>query len=151
MAERTRTDSRGVFDIRLDPHGSNEEPIAVSLTVTEGEGVKVLESQRAENTTGRIDFEVKLDLPQGTDEASDIYAGGFERLVSEYDSMRDSGRLSASGLESLDHLVGVVRGWSAQRDELARTCGLEVRQVPRYGRAEAHQHLVRWDEVDLPK
>ena len=72
-------------------------------------------------------------------------------MISAYSSLHDNidpSRVEVK--ESLGSLIGVVKRWNEYREELARTCGLEVIQVPNQPRKEEHDHLARWDEAVLP-
>lgn len=147
-----RTDENGAFEIRFSPPDlTPENELMVSIQIEDMEGRVVVDTPSKKNTTGRIDFQMKLGRGPTVKDEPDIYSGGVRRLVSAYSNLHANIDPSRSEVkESLDSLIGVVKRWNKYRDELARTCGLEVIQVPKQPRKKEHDHVSRWDEAVLP-
>lgn len=148
----TTTDSSGSFGLTFERPASDhsDRPDDVRLEVKDQSGKRVLVTQSRENTTGRFDFQIKVGEPRVLSADAEIYAGGFERLISRYIGMGDTIDSSDQSVrQSLEYIVGVVKRWGVNRDELARACGLEVIQVPKHPRRARHNHVTRWDEVIL--
>ncbi len=146
------TDENGGFEIRFSPPDySPEDELMVSIQVEDREGRVVVDTQSKKNTTGRIDYQIKLSRGLMVKDELDIYSGAMRRLVSAYSDLQKTIDPSRNEVKkSLDSLVDVVERWNEYRDELAKTCGLEVIQVPKLSRKEEHDHASRWDEAVLP-
>lgn len=150
---RSKTDSDGSFEITLPvtDEFKSEREIKVSIQVNDGDGRVVISTLGKSNSSGRVDFQIKLSGGPKVPDKAEIYSGGMNRLISAYSNLRQSIDPSRSDVEkSLDLLIGVVRRWSEYRDVLARSCGLEVIQVPKQPRKDEHDHVSRWDEAVLP-
>lgn len=147
-----RTDEDGAFEIRFSPHDyTQEDELMVSVQIEDTEGRVVIDTPNKNSTTGRIDFQMKVGRGPTVKDEPDIYSGGMSRLVSAYSNLHDNIDQSRGEVkESLGSLIGVVKRWNEYRNELARTCGLEVIQVPKQPRKEEHDHVSRWDEAVLP-
>ncbi len=147
-----RTDENGAFEIQFSPSDyTPEDELIVSVQIEDTEGRVVIDTPNKKNTTGRIDFQMKLGRGQTVKDESDIYSGGVIRLVSAYSNLYENIDPSRDDVkESLGSLISVVKRWNEYRDELAKSCGLEVIQVPRQPRKEEHDHVSRWDEAVLP-
>ena len=146
------TDENGGFEIRFSPRDySPDDELMVSIQVEDRGGRVVIETPSKKNTTGRIDYQIKLSRGLMAKDELDIYSGGMRRLVSAYSGLHktiDPSRVEVK--RSLESLVGVVERWNEYRDVLAKACGLEVIQVPKLPRKEEHDHASRWDEAVLP-
>lgn len=149
----SKTDSDGNFEITLPvpDEFKSEREVKVSIQVRDGDDQVVISTPGRSNSSGRVDFQIKLSGGPRVPDEPEIYSGGMSRLISAYSNLRQSIDPSRSDVEkSLDSLIGVVRRWNEYRDVLARSCGLEVIQVPRQPRKDGHDHVSRWDEAVLP-
>ncbi len=123
----------------------------VYLQVRDGEGRIVIGTQSCKNTTGSIDFQIKLGKPLTNPLEPDIYANSLERMRAGLQSVGDAVDLSRDDVRSVFELMaGALASWTAYRDELVRNCGYDGIQVPEQPRRVDHRHVTRWDEAVLP-
>jgi hypothetical protein len=123
----------------------------VYLQVRDGDGRIVISTQSRKNTTGRIDFQIKLGKPPTDPLEPDIYAHSLDRMRAGLQNVGDAVDLSRDDVRSIFELMaGALAAWTSYRDELVRVCGYDGIQVPEQPRREDHRHVTRWDEAVLP-
>ncbi len=127
-----------------------EDEPRVYLEVRDPEGRVVLKTPDKKNSTGRIDFQIKLGKPRVDPLAPDVYAGNLQRIISAFRNLGDAVDVSRVDVRYvLDSLLGSLTSWTVHRDMLARFCGYDGIQVPEQPRKEEHIHVTRWDEEVL--
>lgn len=122
----------------------------VYLQVRDGDGRIVISTQANKNTTGRIDFQIKLGKPLPNPLEPDIYANSLERMRAGLQNVGDAVDLSRDDVRNVFELMaGALAAWTSYRDELVSVCGYDGVQVPKQPRREDHRHVTRWDETVL--
>jgi hypothetical protein len=115
----------------------------------------VITSGSKENTTGRVDFEIKTTDLIPDPSAPNIYSNSTGRLGSSFESLLggDSVDLSLDRAQTMAGIVmGAINSWVSFRDaEVAKFSGYDGIQVPEIPRQKKHDHITRWDEAVLPK
>jgi hypothetical protein len=151
---KANTAADGSFEITFDEAAFKDwfesEP-NVYLQARNGDGRIVIGTQSSKNTTGRIDFQIKLGKPPTNPLEPDIYANSLERMRAGLQNVGDAVDLSRDDVRSVFELMaGALASWTAYRDELVRVCGYDGIQVPEQPRRVDHRHVTRWDEAVLP-
>jgi len=151
---RAVTGSDGVFRISFgretfkDWLQSNPK---VYLTIRDRTGKIMLQTEAKSNTTGDIDFEVRLGAREIDTLAPDIYQDGLRRIASSLRASSGAVDMSRSDiLEMSEILFRAVDSWTIYRDQLFRVAGYDGIQVPAEPRKERHDHVTRWDKPVLP-
>ena len=155
---KARTDENGYFEI---PFASSvfksffERYPSIYLVVRDQDGIPLIRSDPRENTTGRVDFEVKTTELIPDPLAPNIYSNSTSRLGGSFESLLngDSVDLSLDRAQTMSGIVmGAINSWVSFRDaEVAKFSGYDGIQVPEIPRQKKHDHITRWDEAVLPK
>lgn len=124
----------------------------IYITVRDRSGKPAITTDPKQNTTGRVDFEIKLNIQSADVGAPDIYSQNYERLAAGFGGLRNSVDLSAPGAQAMFELVmGAINSWLSYRDEVVQKAGYDGIQVPEIPKRVKHNHITRWDEAVLPK
>ena len=128
-----------------------EDSPKIYLQIRDTEGRVVISTAGKDNTSGAVDFQVKLGKSQPNPLEPDLYANGLERMRTGLQNVGDAVDLSRADVKDLFQLfLGVIGAWTSFRDEIVRICGYDSIQVPKQPRKEEHYHVTRWDEAVLP-
>jgi hypothetical protein len=151
---KAKTDSNGAFlitfgqDAFIDWFESNPQ---VYLTIRDQNGRILIETPDKENSTGDVDFQVKLGSSVVSAQEPDLYSGSLARIVAAFKNIGDSADLSNIDVNILfEVILRVVTSWTIERDSLVRIYGYDGIQVPEHPREEEHSHTTRWDKPLLP-
>lgn len=148
------TDEDGAFEIIFDNKAFEDwfEGSPEVYLVVRGQDSKVLiRTQAKENTTRRMDFQIKLGRTEVNALEPDIYAGNIFRMISAFKIVFDQKSLSGSDARTvIEVLSRAISSWVIYRDELARYAGYDGIQVPEHPRQVEHDHVTRWDKAVLP-
>jgi len=151
---KANTEDDGSFEILFNEATFKdwfESDPNVYLQVRDEDGRIVIGTQSSKNTTGRIDFQIKLGKPPTDPLEPDIYSNSLDRMRAGLQSVGDAVDPSRDDIRSIFELIGgALASWTAYRDDLVRICGYDGIQVPEQPRREAHRHVTRWDEAVLP-
>ena len=151
---RAKTDENGAFEIIFDQKAFEdwfEGSPEVYLVVRDGDGKVLIITPDKENTTHRIDFQIKLGKSEANPLEPDLYADNLSRMVSSLKAAFDLEGLSGSDVASvIEVLSRAINSWVLYRDNLAKHAGYDGIQVPMLPRKEEHHHVIRWDNVILP-
>ena len=128
-----------------------EQEPNVYLQIRDIGGREIINTTSKKNTTGRMDFQIKLARLHPNPLEPDLYANGLQRMMSGLRSVGDAIDLSRDDVKNVFELLGGVLGaWTSYRDEIVRVCGYDGIQVPEQPRRVNHYHVTRWDEAVLP-
>ena len=128
-----------------------EQSPKVYLQIRDADGRVVINTAGKENTSGAMDFQIKLGKQQPNPLEPDLYANSLERMRTGLQNVGDAVDLSRDDVRNVFQLLlGVLGAWTGFRDEIVRVCGYDGIQVPKQPRREDHYHVTRWDEAVLP-
>ena len=128
-----------------------EQDPNVYLQIRDTEGEVIISTASKKNTTGRMDFQVKLAKLHLNPLEPDLYANNLQRMIAGLRSVGDAVDLSRDDVRNVYELfLGVLGAWTSYRDEIVKVCGYDGVQVPEQPRRENHYHITRWDEPVLP-
>lgn len=151
---RAKTDENGAFEIIFDQEAFQdlfEGNPEVYLVVRDGDGKVLVDTPEKENTTLRIDFQIKLGKSEVNPFEPDLYADNLSRMISSIKTAFDLESLSRSDVSSvIEVLSRAINSWVLYRDNLAKYAGYDGIQVPSHPRQEEHHHVIRWDNVISP-
>jgi hypothetical protein len=147
----------GGFEISFDY--ASDDPIKkfpkLYLALLDKNGKRVLTSSPKENTTGRVDFEIKSTALNPDPKAPNIYADSANRLAGCFSGLINSDSIDLSLDRSLamwNVVFGAINSWALFRDQTRATFvdydGIQVPEIPRQ---KKHDHITRWDEAVLPQ
>lgn len=128
-----------------------EDSPRVYLQVRDTDGRVVINTPGKPNTSGAVNFQIKLGKSEPNPLEPDLYANGLERMRTGLQNVGDAVDLSRADVKDLLQLfLGVLGAWTSFRDQIVRVCGYDGIQVPKQPRKEEHHHVTRWDEAVLP-
>jgi hypothetical protein len=123
----------------------------VYLTIRDRAGKVMLQTESEANTTGSIDFQVKLGEREVDPLAPNIYQDGLRRIATSLRASSGAVDMSRSDIQEMSEvLFRAVDSWTLYRDQLFRVAGYDGIQVPAEPRKEKHVHVTRWDKPVLP-
>jgi hypothetical protein len=123
----------------------------VYLVVRDRAGIIALQTEAETNTTGRIEFQIKLGEIKADPLAPNIYQDGLRRIAASFRGMGTQVDLSKGDIKEMSEvLFRAVDSWTLYRDQLIRATGYDGIQVPAEPRKEHHDHVSRWDKPVLP-
>ncbi len=147
------TDSDGAFEISFSKETFKEwleNNPKVYLTIRDTTGRVVLQTDPEENTTGNIDFQIKLGESPVDPLAPDIYKDGLRKIATSLRASTSAVDMSRGDIQEMaEVLFRSVDSWTLYRDELFRVAGYDGVQVPAGPRKEKHDHVSRWDKPVL--
>ena len=130
----------------------------IYLVVRDKDGKPILSLVRSEpkdNTTGRVDFEIKTTVLPPDPKSPNLYANSTNRLASNFSALLTSDTVDLSLGRSQDMwsiVFGAINSWAVNRDQTrAQFAGYDGLQVPEMPRQKKHDHIIRWDEAVLPQ
>ncbi len=123
----------------------------VYVAIRDHEGKIMLQTQGELNTTGYIDFQVKLGKKKVDLLAPNIYQDGLRRITASFRGIGGAVDLSKSDVKEMSEvLLRAIDSWTLYQDQLFRATGYDGIQVPAQPRKEQHDHVSRWDKPVLP-
>ncbi len=123
----------------------------VYLVIRDGEGKIMFQTQGELNTTGDIDFQIKLGEREVDPLAPNIYQEGLRRIAASFRGIGGAVDLSRSDIKEVSEvLFRAMDSWTLYQDQLFRATGYDGIQVPAQPRKEQHDHVSRWDKPVLP-
>jgi hypothetical protein len=148
------TDEDGAFEIIFEEktfadwfEGSPE----VYLKVLDHDGKVLIVTHEKENTTRRMDFQIKLGRIDVNVREPDIYAGNLARMSLAFRVLFDPRNLTNSDAGTVVEVLSrAIASWVVYRDGLASLAGYDAIQVPLRPRRIEHYHVTRWDRPILP-
>lgn len=148
------TDGGGTFEIVFERtafedwfEGSPE----VYLVVSNSNGTLLIETFVKENTTKRMDFQIKLESISANPAEPDTYAHNLARMITAFRTLFDPCSLCDSDVGTVVEVLSrAISSWVIYRDELASYAGYDAIQVPSHPRWAEHFHVTRWDKPILP-
>lgn len=151
---KAMTDEDGAFEITFDKKAFEdwfEGRPEVYLVVRGQDGKVLVSTQAKENTTRRMDFQIKVGRTEVNALEPDLYAGNLARMISAFKVAFDLESLSGSDVRTVVEVLSrAISSWVIYRDELARYAGYDGIQVPPTPRRIEHYHVTRWDKPILP-
>jgi hypothetical protein len=147
---KAMSDEDGAFEIVFDKKAFEdwfEGSPEVYLAVRGQDGKVLISTQAKENTTRRMDFQIKLGRTEVNTLEPDIYAANLFRMISAFKVVFDQGSLSSSDVRTVVEVLSrAISSWVVYRDGLARYAGYDGIQVPLHPRQVEHYHVTRWDK-----
>ncbi len=125
----------------------------VYLVVRDQGGKVVLQTQVGVNTTGDVQFQVKLGGGPEVDAlAPNIYQDSMKRIGASFSGMQGTLDMSKVDVQEMSEVLArAVDSYTLYRDEIFQAvAGYDGIQVPREPRKERHDHVSRWDRPVLP-
>ncbi len=123
----------------------------VYLVVREPGGKVALKTEVEVNTTGDMQFQIKLGEPEVDALDPNIYQGNLNRIATTFRGITGTVDMSRGDIQEMaEVLTRAVDSWTFYRDQLLRVTGYDGVQVPEQPRKEAHHHVTRWDRPVLP-
>ncbi len=151
---KSRTDAVGAFRMEFSKEvfkGWFENNPDVYIRIRDREGYVVLETHQKTNTTGNVEFQVKLGQTRADPLAPDLYSHNYERIIANFRTIGDIADLSQDDVVVVSELLyGALNSWLLYRDEIVKLGGYDGIQVPEEPRRTAHFHVTRWDRAELP-
>jgi hypothetical protein len=151
---KSMTDEDGAFEIIFDKKAFEdwfEGSPEVYLVVRGQDGKVLVSTQAKENTTRRMDFQIKVGRTEVNALEPDLYAGNLARMISAFKVVFNLESLSSSDVRTVVEVLSrAISSWVIYRDELARYAGYDGIQVPPTPRRIEHYHVTRWDKPILP-
>ncbi|KQC14498.1 MAG: hypothetical protein APR56_03650 [Methanosaeta sp. SDB] len=145
-----KTGENGNFEIPFSKEAFEdwfETDPDVYLVVKEKSGKALIRTPSKKNTTGLMEFQIKLDGIKISPEGWDPYSDSLLRMIGALRDAGDSADLSKGDVKVIfELLMRVVASWTVNRDELVRLHGYDGIQVPKSPREEKHDHVTRWDK-----
>jgi len=123
----------------------------VYLVVRDRAGIIALKTEAETNTTGHVDFQIKLGEIKVDPLAPNVYQDGLRRIAASFRGMGNQVDMSKGDIKEMSEvLFRAVDSWILYRDQLIRATGYDGIQVPFEPRKEHHDHVSRWDKPVLP-
>jgi hypothetical protein len=123
----------------------------VYLVVRDRGGIVALQTEAETNTTGVIEFQIKLGEIKVDPLSPNIYQDGLRRIAASFRGMGAVVDLSKGDVKEMSEvLFRAVDSYALYRDQLIRATGYDGIQVPAEPRKEHHDHVSRWDKPVLP-
>ena len=148
------TDENGAFEITFEEERFDdwfEGGPEVYLVLRDQSKKVLVRTEAKENTTGLIDFQIKLGRSKADPAEPDLYSSNLPRLISAFNTLFDLDSLSNSDARTVvEVLFRAVNSWVLYRDDLVRYAGYDGIQVPSHPRWREHYHVTRWDKPILP-
>lgn len=115
--------------------------------VKEKSGKVLIRTTSRKNTTGLMEFQIKLDGIKVSPEGWDPYSDSLLRMIGALRDAGDAVDLSKGDVKVIfELLMRVVASWTINRDALVKLHGYDGIQVPKNPRGEEHNHVMRWDK-----
>ena len=151
---KAMTDDNGAFEIVFDKMAFEdwfEGNPEVYLIIRGQDGSVLISTHEKENTTLRMDFQIKLGRIEVDTLEPDLYADNLARMISAFKLIFDLESLSNSDARTVVEVLSrALNSWTIYRDELASYAGYDAIQVPSHPRWAEHYHVTRWDKPILP-
>jgi hypothetical protein len=151
---KSMTDEDGAFEIIFDKKAFEdwfEGSPEVYLVVRGQDGKVLVSTQAKENTTRRMDFQIKVGRTEVNALEPDLYAGNLASMISAFKVVFNLESLSSSDVRTVVEVLSrAISSWVIYRDELAKYAGYDGIQVPSHPRRIEHYHVTRWDKPILP-
>lgn len=145
-----KTDENGNFKISFSKDAFEdwfETDPDVYLVVKENSGRALIRTPSKKNTTGLMEFQIKLDGIKVSPEGWDPYSDSLLRMIGALRDAGDAADLSKGDVKVIfELLMRVVASWTINRDALVKLHAYDGIQVPKKPRGEEHDHVLRWDE-----
>lgn len=124
----------------------------VYLLVREPGGEVVLTTDIGTNTTGDVQFQIKLGEPEVDALAPNIYQDNLRRIGASFRGMTGEVDMSEADVPTMsEELLRAVDSYTLYRDQIfKKEAGYDGIQVPEEPRKEKHYHVIRWDRPVLP-
>jgi hypothetical protein len=151
---KSKTDNNGTFsitfsqDVFVDWFESYPQ---IYLIIRDQNGRILIQTHDKLNSTGQIDFQIKLGRSTASPMEPDLYSSSLARIVGALKNVGDSADISNNNIKILYEIIlRVVASWTIERDSLVQIHGYDGIQVPEHPRKKEHDHVTRWDKPILP-
>jgi hypothetical protein len=151
---KAKTADDGSFEITFGKDAFKdlfESNPKVYLVVRDRAGIIAVQTDAETNTTGRVEFQIKLSGTKVEPLAPNIYQDGLRRIATAFRGMGGEVDLSRADVKEVSEILfRAVDSWTLYQDQLIRATGYDGIQVPAEPRKERHDHISRWDKPLLP-
>ena len=151
---KAKTADDGSFEITFGKDAFKdwfESNPKVYLVVRDRAGIIAVQTDAETNTTGRVEFQIKLSGIKVEPLAPNIYQDGLRRIATAFRGMGGEVDLSRADVKEVSEILfRAVDSWTLYQDQLIRATGYDGIQVPAEPRKERHDHVSRWDKPLLP-
>ncbi len=152
---KATTADDGSFEITFGKEAFKElfeDNPKVYLFVREPRGEAVLKTQVGLNTTGDVQFQIKMGEPEVDPLAPNIYQDNLRRIGTSFRGITGTVDMSRADVQEMSEvLFRAVDSWTLYRDQIfEKVAGYDGIQVPEEPRKEKHEHVSRWDRPVLP-
>jgi hypothetical protein len=151
---KAKTADDGSFEITFGKDAFKdwfESNPKVYLVVRDRAGIISVQTDAETNTTGRVEFQIKLSGIKVEPLAPNIYQDGLRRIATAFRGMGGEVDLSRADVKEVSEILfRAVDSWTLYQDQLIRATGYDGIKVPAEPRKERHDHVSRWDKPLLP-